>query len=192
MGCELCVLSGCGPLCTEPSQPLSCEKQSLGSVSFILVFVGPCWACQLCRTSVCFWASPTTFTWEEVRQASSDTYLADGCSTSDSLEAWSHSSTGAPVQDSHLQSSELMCMCVVAQSCLTLCDPRNCSPPVFSVHSFFSGKNTGVGCHFLISSSRGSSRPRDQTRISSVSCIAGGFFTHCAIREPQSKLIHEG
>ena len=33
------------------------------------------------------------------------------------------------------------------------------------------GKNSGAGC---ISFSRGSSQPRDQTR---VSCIAGGFFT---------------
>ena len=28
-----------------------------------------------------------------------------------------------------------VCVCVlVAQSCLTLCDPMNCSPPGFSVH----------------------------------------------------------
>jgi len=32
-----------------------------------------------------------------------------------------------------------------------------------------------------ISSSRGSSQPRDQTRVSCVSCIAGGFFTCWAI-----------
>ena len=35
---------------------------------------------------------------------------------------------------------------------------------------FFSGKNTGVGCHF--SSSRGSSRSRNQTCVSYVSCIS--------------------
>ena len=34
----------------------------------------------------------------------------------------------------------------------------------------FPGKNTGVGCHFLL---QGSSKPRDQTHIS---CIAGTFF----------------
>ena len=38
----------------------------------------------------------------------------------------------------------------------------------------FSGKNTGVGS---ISSSRGSSWPRDQTLLSCISCIAGWFFT---------------
>jgi len=44
-------------------------------------------------------------------------------------------------------------LCVHAQSlqlCLTLCDPRNCSPPGFSVQLDSSGKNTGVGCHALL------------------------------------------
>ena len=38
----------------------------------------------------------------------------------------------------------------VAQSCLTLCDLMDCSPPGFSVHGDSPGKNTGVGCHALI------------------------------------------
>ena len=38
----------------------------------------------------------------------------------------------------------------VAQSCPTLCDPMDCSLPRFSVHGIFPGKNTGVGCHFLL------------------------------------------
>ena len=38
----------------------------------------------------------------------------------------------------------------VAQSCLTRCDPRNCSPPGSSVHGDSPGKNTGVGCHALL------------------------------------------
>ena len=36
------------------------------------------------------------------------------------------------------------------QSCPTLCDPLDCSPPESSVHGDFSGKNTGVGCHALL------------------------------------------
>ena len=36
------------------------------------------------------------------------------------------------------------------QSCLTLCDSMDCSPPGSSVHGDFSGKNTGVGCHALL------------------------------------------
>ena len=38
----------------------------------------------------------------------------------------------------------------VAQSSLTLCDPMDCSPPGSSIHGIFPGKNTGVGCHFLL------------------------------------------
>ena len=41
-------------------------------------------------------------------------------------------------------------MCLVAQSCLTVCDPMDCSPPGSSVHGDPPGKNTGVGCHALL------------------------------------------
>ena len=61
------------------------------------------------------------------------------------------------------QEARITHVCVlVSQSCLTLCNPMDCSPP---------GKNTGVGSH---SFSRESSWPRDQTQ---TSCIAGRFFT---------------
>ena len=36
------------------------------------------------------------------------------------------------------------------QSCPTLCDPVDCSPPGSSVHGDSPGKNTGLGCHFLL------------------------------------------
>ena len=36
------------------------------------------------------------------------------------------------------------------QSCPTCCDPMHCSPPGFSVLGDSPGKNTGVGCHFLL------------------------------------------
>ena len=39
---------------------------------------------------------------------------------------------------------------LVAQSCLILCDPMDCSPPGSSVHVDFPGKNTGVGCHAFL------------------------------------------
>ena len=41
-------------------------------------------------------------------------------------------------------------LCLVTQSCLTLCDPMECSPPGFSVHGDSPGENTGVGCHALL------------------------------------------
>ena len=40
-------------------------------------------------------------------------------------------------------------VCLVAQLCLTLCDPVDCSPPGSSVHGLLRN-NTGVGCHFLL------------------------------------------
>ena len=36
-------------------------------------------------------------------------------------------------------------MCLVVESCLSLCDPLDCSPPGSSVHADSPGKNTGVG-----------------------------------------------
>ena len=36
------------------------------------------------------------------------------------------------------------------QSCLTLCDPMDYSPPGSSVHGDSSGKNTGEGCRALL------------------------------------------
>ena len=53
---------------------------------------------------------------------------------------------------------------LVFQSCLTLCDPVDCSPPGSSVHGIF----------------RGSSQPRDW---SWVFCVAGRFFTVWVIRD---------
>ena len=47
---------------------------------------------------------------------------------------------------------ELPCtvLCLVAQLCLTLCYPMDCSLPGSSVHRDSPGKNTGVCCHALL------------------------------------------
>ena len=50
----------------------------------------------------------------------------------------------------HIGLDDISSMCLVAQSCLTLCDPMDCSPPGSSVHEESPGKNTGVGCHALL------------------------------------------
>ena len=39
---------------------------------------------------------------------------------------------------------------LVPQLCLILRSPMNCSPPTSSVHGDSTGKNTSVGCHFLL------------------------------------------
>ena len=36
-----------------------------------------------------------------------------------------------------------------AQSCSTLCNPIDSSPPGSSLHEIFLTKNTGMGCNFL-------------------------------------------
>ena len=41
-------------------------------------------------------------------------------------------------------------LCLVAQSCLTLCNPMDCSLPGSSVHADSPDKNSGVGCHVLL------------------------------------------
>ena len=50
----------------------------------------------------------------------------------------------------------------------------DCSPPGKSVHGIFLAR---ILEWVAISTSRASSPPRDQTRVSCVFCIAGGFFT---------------
>ena len=55
-------------------------------------------------------------------------------------------------QGSNLCLLHLLCWraCLVTQSCLTLCDPMDCSQPGSSAHGDSPGKNTGVGCHALL------------------------------------------
>ena len=61
--------------------------------------------------------------------------------------------------------------CSDAQSCLTLCDPVDCSPPGSSVHGISQARMLEW---VVISFSRGSFQLRNQARVSS---LAGGLFT---------------
>ena len=80
-----------------------------------------------------------------------------------------------------------ICMCytiyavlrLVAQSCPTLCNPMDCSPPGSSDDGDSPGKNTGVDCHVLLQWIF----PRDQTQVSH---IARGFFTSKPPRKPKN------
>ena len=69
--------------------------------------------------------------------------------------------------------------CLVAQSCLILCNPMGCSPPGSTVHGVSQAR---IPEWVTITFSRGSSQPRDRTPIS---CLVGGFFTS----EPPGKSI---
>ena len=73
--------------------------------------------------------------------------------------------------------------CVSAQSCPTLCNPPDCSPPGSSVHRILQARILEwVAIYFP----RGSSQRRDRTCITSIFCIGGRFFT----TEPPEKPIH--
>ena len=71
----------------------------------------------------------------------------------------------------------------VAQSCPTLCDPMDCSPPGSLVRGIF---QAWILKRVAISFSRGSSQPRDRTQVSR---IVSRRFTIWATREaPESYL----
>ena len=75
-------------------------------------------------------------------------------------------------------------MCVlVTQSCPTLCNPMDCSPPGSSVHEIFQAR---ILEWVAISFSRESSQPRDQTW---VSCTAGKFFTNMFLLQLATVII---
>ena len=84
-----------------------------------------------------------------------------------------------------------VCVCSTAQSCLTVCNPLDCSPPRSSVHGIFQAR---IPEWVAISSSRGSSLfrdqiwSRDQIHISFISCMAGG----CCTDGPSEKALNSG
>ena len=79
-----------------------------------------------------------------------------------------------PKRDSH------MFLCECAQSCLTLCDPVDGSPPGSSVHGVL---QTRILEWVVISSSTGSSQSRDGTHISCISCTGRLTLYHSATCE---------
>ena len=70
-----------------------------------------------------------------------------------------------------------------AELCLAVCDPLDCSPPGSSVHGIPQAR---IVEWVAISSSRGSSSPRDRTRVSFIGrqvlylwCQLGGESSVC-------------
>ena len=71
---------------------------------------------------------------------------------------------------------QCVCVCVlIAQLCLTLCDPTNCSLWSFSVHGILQARLLEW---IAIPFSRGSSRPRDQTLVSCIATLPQCSFTN--------------
>ena len=87
-------------------------------------------------------------------------------------------------------------LCLVTQSCQTLCHLMDFSPPGSSVHGDSPGKNTGAGCHALLQGiepnlgieprsptlqadsllSEPAGKPKN-TQVGSLSILQGNFLT---------------
>ena len=72
-------------------------------------------------------------------------------------------------------------MCAkLLQSCLTLCDPKDCSPLSSSVHRILQAR---ILDWVAISSFRGSSQPRNQTGIACISYIVRKILFNWALQK---------
>ena len=75
-----------------------------------------------------------------------------------------------------------VCVCLVTQSCLTICDPRDCNPPGSSVCEILQVRTLEW---VAMPSSRGPSQPRDRTQ---VFCNVGWFFPLWVTREAHESI----
>ena len=87
---------------------------------------------------------------------------------------WGRSSLDFPVLQSNVRAKSL-------QSCLTLCNSVDCSPPGSSVRGILQARLLEWVAK---PSSRGSSRPRGGTHVSCGPCTASGFFTAELLGKP--------
>ena len=80
----------------------------------------------------------------------------------------------------------VVCAWSVTKLCPTLCEPVDWSLPGSSVYGISQAR---ILEWVAISSSRGSSQPRNQTRISCVSCIGRRILYHWSTREAMFIII---
>ena len=74
----------------------------------------------------------------------------------------------------HCTLCTILCYAQLLQSCPALCDSMDSSPPGSSVHDILQARMLEW---VIMPYSRGSSRPRYQTWVSCISCIASGSFS---------------
>ena len=74
-----------------------------------------------------------------------------------------------------------ICACSVTQSCLTLSDPVDYSPPGPSVHGSLQARILEWVAMLF---SRGSSQPRGRPWVSCISCLAGKLFATKSREKP--------
>ena len=78
-----------------------------------------------------------------------------------------------------------MCACLVTQSCPTLCDPMDCSPPGFSVHGILQAKYWS-GLPFPSLGDLPDPGVEPASLISPA--LAGEFFTTCTTWEAHENI----
>ena len=79
-------------------------------------------------------------------------------------------------------------LCVLSHSVVSdSLGPLGYSPPGSSVHGISPGKNTGVGCHFLL---QWIFPTQGLNRVSVSPALGGGFFTTSATWEAPAIYIH--
>ena len=88
-------------------------------------------------------------------------------------ETWMKLETVIQSEVSQKRKRNIIYACMHAQSCLTLCEPMDCSLPGSSVQAIFQAR---ILEWMVISSSRGSCQPKDQTLSLASPALAGGFF----------------
>ena len=108
--------------------------------------------------------------WSLVRE------LGPHMSSSQKVKTWNGSNIVTSLVKSLKISAQVFSHSVVSDSLW----PQGLQPISLLCLWNFPGKNTGVGCHSLL---RGSSKPRDQTRTSCVSCIGRMILSHCTTWE---------
>jgi len=82
------------------------------------------------------------------------------------------------------------CMCVCAkppQSCLTLCEPMDCSPPGSSVHGILQAR---IVERVVMPSSRDLHDPGTELVSLMPPALAGGFFTTSATWKAHIAFVH--
>ena len=79
-----------------------------------------------------------------------------------------------------------MCICPIAQLCLTLCDPMDSNPPGSSVHGILQAR---ILEWVAMPSSRGFSNPGIEPASLACPALAGGFFTTVSPGKPQKTKV---
>ena len=106
------------------------------------------------------WEIASTFWWKELQS-----HRAKGTDTGKDGELQPSKQSSYHNLPCGRPDIKCVCVCLIQKSCMTLCDPMDCSPTGSSGHGMFQAR---ILRWVAISFSRGSSRPKDQTWASCI------------------------